>query len=77
MPRIIVLFLLSCVYLIGGGLIGRWEFEEGAGRRSADLSGRGRPARLLGACWAQGEFGGAVKLGYQGMKTVEIPCLNN
>lgn len=77
MPRFIVLFLLSCVYLIGGGLIGRWEFEEGTGRRSADLSGRDRPARLLGACWAQGEFGGAVKLGYQGMKTtVEIPCLN-
>ncbi len=48
----------------GTSLIGRWTFDEGAGPTSADRSGRGRDATLVGAAaWtASGKRGGGLLL---------------
>ena len=46
------------------GLIGYWQFDEGAGAESADSSGKNNKAKLKGgAQWADGLFGKCLKVG--------------
>ena len=46
-----------------GGLVGQWNFDEGAGTTAADSSGLGNNAALVGTpTWVTGVHGTAIKL---------------
>jgi hypothetical protein len=42
------------------GLLGQWKFDRCQGTVAADSSGNGNAGDIVGAEWAQGEFGGAL-----------------
>jgi hypothetical protein len=55
------------------GLVALFSFEEGSGTTSADVSGNGHVATLVGtASWSTGILGGALKLNGAGAR-VEVP----
>ncbi len=54
------------------GLVGAWGFDEGAGVTTADSSGNGNVATIVGASWTtQGRFGDALT--FDGASTVRVP----
>ena len=42
------------------GLVGYWQFNEGTGDMTADLSGNGNNGILIGATWTEGFFGNSI-----------------
>jgi len=48
-------------------LIAWWGFDEGEGKRVADLSGKGHHGRVVGAVeWVEGKIGGGMRFGEPG-----------
>ena len=47
-------------------LLARWTFDEGSGGTSADLTGHGHTATLVGATWTTGVRGGALSFSGNG-----------
>lgn len=48
-------------------LIAWWGFDEGEGKRVADLSGKGHPGTVVGAIeWVEGKIGGGMRFGEPG-----------
>ncbi len=55
--------VLSVVSTASAGLVGRWEFDEGAGPTAQDSSGYAYDGTFVGdAAWASGVLGGALAL---------------
>ena len=42
------------------GLVGKWNFDEGAGSVVGDSSGNGNDGVIRGATWVKGKYGGAL-----------------
>jgi Concanavalin A-like lectin/glucanases superfamily len=63
---------------VGGGLVGHWKFEEGAGNVVKDSSGKGNdgaivPANTLEPKWGTGDFSGSVSFSGGNDHFVRIP----
>ncbi|MBI2908675.1 MAG: PKD domain-containing protein [Chloroflexi bacterium] len=54
------------------GLVGSWNFDEGSGSTSADLSDNGNTAQLVSATWTTGIRGGGVHFGGERAAGVRI-----
>jgi hypothetical protein len=69
--------LASAVLVEGaaGGLVGWWQFEEGAGMTAADSSGNGHDGTLETAgVWESGPPGQGVALGFGADRCARIDC---
>jgi Concanavalin A-like lectin/glucanases superfamily len=63
---------------IGGGLIGHWRFEEGAGNSVRDSSGEGNDGTIIPATtpeptWGTGDFAGSASFSGDSDHFVRIP----
>ena len=54
------------------GLVAAYAFDRGSGTVAADASGKGNTGAILGATWARGRFGGALRFHGAG-EVVRVP----
>jgi|CXWL01.1.fsa_nt_gi YVTN family beta-propeller protein len=59
------------------GFLGRWSFNEGRGKTTADSSGAERPLTLTHAAWTAGKFGQALQFnGKNAAASAKLPILD-